>query len=208
MLRRDQRSPRKYLTRKTIRTPQKKEKTPTKLKNKENLSKKDEKRLIKSLKSQKHKYFTSKLNDTVKRLKTFSDIPLCTIVQATEEDLKNPIAFFENLWENNKPSTGIIKIVPPKSWLNQNMKTFSDSYFKRFLESKTKLQIRSQKLNKLYLAKVSLLVIYSVYNSFSRLFHVFSDFLFLNSEYVLIFLILNDNQIFSTLTQFSLIINN
>ena len=173
MQRRDPRSPKKYLNRKTVRKAPKTPQKQIKEKDKENIPKKHRKGSIKCIKSKRENIIDIKSNETVKKVKIYSDIPLCNTFHATEEDLQNPIAFFESLWEKSKPSSGIIKVIPPKSWQQENKNTFDEFYFKHFEQSNTKLEIRSQRLNRLHLAKVSLLLFYPIYKNIS--FLVFLD---------------------------------
>ncbi len=85
---------------------------------------------------------------------TFKDIEPCTTITATDDDFKNPIAFFNSIWGKDK-STGIIKIIPPKNWKEMNFRLFKQEYCKRFYNSDKKLDTRKIVLNELYTAKVS-----------------------------------------------------
>jgi len=78
------------------------------------------------------------------------------IQYATEEDFKNPIVYFESLWESNIPSTGIIKIIPPKSWQKLNSYIFNEKYLKSFLKYTKKIETREQILSSLMKGKVNI----------------------------------------------------
>ena len=98
------------------------------------------------------------------------DLKSCDIFYATEEDLINPIAYFETLWNVNKPaavtgggnwrrqtSTGIIKIIPPESFQKRQKQNFENNYKERLQDKDKKLCTRKQNLNSLYMAKVILI---------------------------------------------------
>ena len=162
MIRKDQGNNKKYLSKKTRRYSIKNDETPSIIEDKENLTQNYDKRIKKSIKSPQNNYFTCKIRKNIKINTSFADLPLCTTIHATDQDLENPISFFDSLWENKQISTGIIKIIPPKSWLSHNEKIFTDNYFKNFKESSDKLEISSQRLNELFLAKVSLFLIFII----------------------------------------------
>lgn len=132
-------------------------------------SKKEEDRILKyALKlSEKEYQAKSKKEESKAELK---NIEPCTVVQATEEDFKNILGFFDKLWSKEKSSTGIIKVIPPESWV-QNQRTEMDSTFlPRFKEPGKKLVTRKQILNQLYMAKVINNIRYLLMNSPSILY--------------------------------------
>jgi len=95
---------------------------------------------------------------------TIHDIEPCATIIATEEDFKNPIAFFDSIW-NKEHSTGIIKIIPPKDWKSKNFELFKENYCKKFAGSDKKLDTRKIILNELYKAKVWFK--FTIFNIFS-----------------------------------------
>jgi len=76
------------------------------------------------------------------------------IIFGTEEDFKNPIAFFDKLLQKKDTYSGVIKVIPPRTWKKNYDRLFEKYYKKRFLEKDTKMEIRMQILNNLLLGKV------------------------------------------------------
>jgi hypothetical protein len=129
-----------------------------------NYSKKEEERILKyalKLSEKEQKLKESQID--IKFIEKYSELDECKIFYPNEEDFKNPIGYFDSLWNGNNNNnnesyididTGIIKIVPPESW-----KKFQKEYFlnkiseRAFLNSK-KISTRKQKLGQLYKAKV------------------------------------------------------
>jgi hypothetical protein len=143
----------------------------TKPKTSKKYTKRDEDRILKfALRQSEIEYKENQEKSTYGELK-YSSIPACKTVYATENDFSNPIQFFERIWEKNKCSTGVIKIIPPESWINNNVGTFTN-YLKKFEENDKKLDTRKMNLNKLYMAKV----LYSFF--FIIFFIIFFDTIF------------------------------
>jgi hypothetical protein len=123
-------------------------------------SKRDEERILKYALKLSEKEFLEKNNDDEEETKekisvNYQEIEECKIVYPTEEEFKNPIAFFDSLW-NYKSSTGIIKIIPPKNWKERNRILFWEEYCKKFETSDKKLDTRKIVLNEMHKAKVKL----------------------------------------------------
>jgi hypothetical protein len=115
----------------------------------------------KNISNKKYRSFNVKMNNikvetlTVsKKTSLMYDIKECLVYHATEEDFKNPIQYIDNLWRKNS-STGIIKIIPPTTWLEYNNKVFNQYYLPKFENSENKLETRIQTLNKLFYGKVN-----------------------------------------------------
>jgi hypothetical protein len=97
-----------------------------------------------------------KMETKLKKLKNLENpIKICTTVYPTENDFINPIAYLENLWNSNKDSTGIIKIIPPESWKITNSYIFENFYYPNFLRSDKKIETRIQILGSLMKGKVN-----------------------------------------------------
>jgi len=79
------------------------------------------------------------------------------IIKATNDDFKNPIAFFDKFLENKETHSGIIKIIPPKDWKENYDNIFEKVYKKKFLEKDFKFEVRTQILNNLLFGKVIIL---------------------------------------------------
>ena len=125
-------------------------------------SKRDEDRIFKFAIKQSEIEYKELQEKTIISEMTYSTIPPCTTVYATEDDFLNPITFFESIWDKNNNSTGIIKIVPPENWKNDYSGVFKNTYLKKFEECDKKLETRKMNLTKLYMAKVNLYYIKSI----------------------------------------------
>jgi len=82
-------------------------------------------------------------------------INFCLTVFATENDFKDPIKYLENLWNEHKESTGIIKIIPPERWKKINENIFIDRILPNLKNSQKTFETRIQTLNKLFKGKVN-----------------------------------------------------
>jgi hypothetical protein len=119
-------------------------------------SKKEEDKILKyALKlSQKEFQNTKNLQESFISIETFEEIPQVMTYTASEEDFSNPIEMFDRLWSENQESTGIIKIIPPTSWVELQKQNFHTNCLPRFMDPNKRLLTRRQTLNELYLAKV------------------------------------------------------
>jgi len=130
-------------------------------KTKVNYSSREEERILQyalklSEKEQKIKTNTKEINLN----DNYSDIEECKIFYPNEEDFKNPITYFDNLWNINEPDTGIIKIIPPESWKKNQNNYFQKEINERANLSSKNLLTRKQNLGKLYKAKVRILIFF------------------------------------------------
>lgn len=121
-------------------------------------SEKDEEKILKyALKLSKKEYQINFKNQEKQELSdSLSNIPECKTIFATEEELKNPINFFDNLWSEGTASSGIIKIVAPESWKANQAKKIQEIFLPKFKTLNKKLNTRKQELNQLFLAKVKI----------------------------------------------------
>lgn len=119
-------------------------------------SKKEEERILKhALKLSEKEYLEKNAKSLLEPQKIrYCDIKTCKTVTATEEDFLNPINFFDNLWDESSPSTGVIKIIPPKNWVTKQKEYFECTFRPKFQDKDKKLTTRKQTLDQLYLAKV------------------------------------------------------
>lgn len=78
----------------------------------------------------------------------------CLTVYPTEKDFEDPIKYFEKLWDQNKESTGIIKIIPPDGWKNFNSKIFDERIYPNIKNKQNTFETRIQTLNELLKGKV------------------------------------------------------
>lgn len=151
------------LNRKKIResnAPKQRKYKPRTPKNELHASKKEEEKILKYALKLSEMEYKEKMSREVKentmkekpRL-TIHNIEHCTTIVATDEDFKDPIAFFDSIW-NKEHSTGIIKIIPPKDWKEKNLSLFKQEFCKKFYSSDKKLDTRKIILNELYKAKV------------------------------------------------------
>jgi hypothetical protein len=119
-------------------------------------SKQEEDKILKYALKLSHKEFQNTKNQqqSLLSIETFEQIPDVMTYKASEEDFKNPIEMFDRLWSENQESTGIIKIIPPTSWVELQKQNFQTNCLPRFMDPSKRLLTRRQTLNELYLAKV------------------------------------------------------
>jgi len=119
-------------------------------------SAKEEAKILKyALKMSEKEYHQNVPNDVSGEHKLqFNEMEEVKIFHATDQDFTNPLKFFDNLWEENKASSGIIKIIPPSNWVAIQKELINKTYRPRLEDNKKKLFVRKQDLNDLYLAKV------------------------------------------------------
>jgi hypothetical protein len=128
------------------------------------LTKKEEDRILKyALKLSEKEYQMKSNNENLQQNKIkYSEIETCNIFNAQEEDFINPISYFEKLWNEDSTNTGIIKVIPPTSWVNKQKENFNKIYATKLQDQEKKLFTRKQTLNELRLAKVIINIILSI----------------------------------------------
>ena len=154
----------------------------TRKKTKINYSNREEERILKyALKLSENEQKIKQNTQEIKPINNYFDFEECKKYYPSEEDFKNPIAYFDKLWSLNESDTGIIKIIPPESWKkNQNI-YYKKEIYERANSNVKNLSTRKQNLGLLYKAKVHwsyprLLIIFFIYflmiyiNYFSKFF--------------------------------------
>jgi hypothetical protein len=86
----------------------------------------------------------------------------CLTVHATEKDFEDPVKYLEQLWNENKESTGIIKIIPPERWKNFNTKIFNEKILPNLKNNEKTFETRIQTLNELLNGKVTYFINHSI----------------------------------------------
>lgn len=118
-------------------------------------SKKEEERILKyALKLSEKEYQQKQAKEVEENLLRISEVEEVKVVRATEEDFLNPLRFFDSLWNQSEISTGIVKIIPPESWVVRQKSNLESNYKPKLEDPTKKLFTRKQSLNELYLAKV------------------------------------------------------
>jgi hypothetical protein len=118
-------------------------------------SDREEERILKYALKLSEKEHKNKFKQDNVREQSLSDLePVYTYV-ATEEELKNPIGLFDKLWAEKEHSSGIIKIVPPESWIKNQRLLYESNYKSKLQDDSKKLCTRIQQLNQFYTAKVN-----------------------------------------------------
>ena len=136
---------------------------------------KEEERILKyAIKLSEKEYLLSVSSDKSTRDISLSQLENVSVFEATEQDLLNPLGFFDKLWDANSPSTGIIKIIAPDKWIQQQKLNFDNETRQRILNPNKKLDSRKQTLCDLYTARVSKLI--SLFNS-PKIYLSFTNFL-------------------------------
>ena len=131
---------------------------------KEKFSLKEEEKILKYALKLSQKEFKESKKNLSKKTPNISIIEECQVINATEEDLKNPISFFESLFkEDSSKSSGIIKIKAPIEWQNKQKLRANEIYLPKFKNSNKKLNTRKQDLSELYLAKVKIFFQFVLY---------------------------------------------
>ncbi len=119
------------------------------------LSKKEEDRILQyALKlSQKDFKREQELKEANIKLNSYEEIPESATFHAKPEDFQNFIDYVEKCWKT-KECSGIMKIVPPSSWVNDTKEFYGKEIFPKINQDQRKLLTRIQKLSELYQAKV------------------------------------------------------
>jgi hypothetical protein len=78
----------------------------------------------------------------------------CYTVYASEKDFEDPVRFIEQLWDENKESTGIIKIIPPENWKEFNTQIFNEKILPNLKNNQKTFETRIQTVNELLNGKV------------------------------------------------------
>jgi uncharacterized protein YozE (UPF0346 family) len=123
-------------------------------------SKKEEERILKyALKLSEKEFHASQLKNSSEvkdqPLKSVGEVEEVTTYLATEEDFKDPLSMFDRLWSEDQHSSGILKIVPPIEWVENQKENYIKIFKTRLQDPNKKLFTRKQKLSELYLAKVN-----------------------------------------------------
>ncbi len=118
-------------------------------------SRKEEDRILQyALKiSQKEFLREQKAKEESVKLDTYEEIPQSATFNATSDDFGNFIEYVEKCWKS-KECSGVMKIIPPESWVNETKKFYSGNIFPKVCEDDNKLSTRLQKLGEMYQAKV------------------------------------------------------
>ena len=136
-------------------------------------SKKEEDKILKyALKLSEKEFQVKKQMEDIKPLK-INEIEEVTVYKATEEDFLNPLKMFDKLWDVDINSTGIIKIIPPESWISTQKLTMENTYKPVLIDPSIKLQTRKQNLYELYLAKVIINFIFNIFLIFFNFIYIF-----------------------------------
>lgn len=112
---------------------------------------KDEEKVLKyALRISELEYTCSKKNTG----KSFDQIKPSQTFNATEIDFLEPLKYIDSLW-NEDSNTGVLKIIPPKQWVAYQQGAHLNRIVSHYYgEESNSLPARSQKLSKLYEAKV------------------------------------------------------
>ena len=122
----------------------------------ENISKeKENKKQSGSFKKFSDKPNKKEISD-LNRKTTEENFKFCYTVYASEKDFEDPVRFIEQLWDENKESTGIIKIIPPENWKVFNQEIFNEKILPNLKNNQKTFETRIQTINELLNGKVSI----------------------------------------------------
>jgi hypothetical protein len=103
-------------------------------------SKKEEDKILQYALKLSEKEYKKQLSEpkNSEKVNRYADIPECNVFEASEADLGDFIAYVDRCMTESKGCTGIVKIVPPKLWVEKNRDFFGQNVSEKIKTSQKK----------------------------------------------------------------------